>query len=60
MKFKIISRVTMFGMNVEHEHIQQFDDNSNVFGRALEYRQYMRREFPNMNFELVQATEIEE
>lgn len=59
MKFKVKSKVIMYGMTIKQEHEQEFSDDSNVFGRALEYRQYMRRTFPNAtDFELIEAKQI--
>lgn len=59
MTFAIVSKVAMYGMTMRHEHTQEFPDDSNVFGRALEYRQYMRKQFPNAtSFELISAKEV--
>ena len=59
MKFAIVSKVAMYGMTFRHEHTQEFPDDSNVFGRAFEYRQYMRKQFPNAtSFELISAKEV--
>ena len=57
MTFIVISKVCMYGMTFRHTHEQEFTDDSNVFGRALEYRQHMRKQFPNADsFELISAT----
>ena len=58
MKFKIKSIVYMSGFEMEYEHIQLFDENSNVFGRVLEYHQYMYKKFPGLEFKLVKAIEV--
>ena len=60
MKFEVKSRVNIMGMKSTHEHVQEFRDDSNVFGRALEYRQYMRQTFPGCEFELISAKEVRE
>jgi len=58
MIFDIESRVTIEGIgNVTHKHMQEFNDNSNVFGRVYDYHQYMKKTFPNCNFEMVSAKE---
>ena len=60
MIFRMKSKVMLYGMECTHEHEQEFDDNSNVFGRVLEYHQYMERTFPNMPFKLISAEQLEE
>ena len=58
MKFKITSKVKILDMEIKHEHIQEFKNNSNVFGRIYEYHQYMYKTFPKKEFELLKAEEI--
>jgi len=59
MKFKVESVVFVKGIGrMKHSHTQEFTDDSNVFGRVLEYRQYMRKTFPNCEFRLIKATEV--
>lgn len=59
MKFLIRSKVYIDKVGeATYEHEQIFDDDSNVFGRALAYREHMNRLFPNSAFELVSAKEI--
>ena len=59
MKFKIRSEVVIEGIGkMKHEHTQEFSDDSNVFGRALEYRQYMYKTFPGCEFRLIKTKEI--
>ena len=41
-----------------HEHDQDFDDDSNVFGRVYDYRQYMKGTFPGCEFRLLSAKEV--
>ena len=61
MKFKVKSKVTMYGVTFTHSHEQEFSDDGNVFGRALEYHQYMQKTFPNAtDFELIKAEEQKE
>ncbi len=60
MKFKIISEVDIFGIIYTDEYIQEFSDDSNVFGRVLEYHQRMYKKFPNKSFKLKSATQIVE
>ena len=43
---------------IKHRHTQEFADDSNVFGRVLEYHQYMHKTFPNCEFKLIKATEV--
>lgn len=58
MKFEMVSEVFISGIGkVRHEHTQEFADDSNVFGRILEYHQYMYKTFPNCEFNLIKATE---
>lgn len=60
MKFQIVSEVIVKGIGkIKHEHTQEFADDSNVFGRSLEYRQYMHKTFPECDFELVSAKKSE-
>lgn len=59
MKFKMESEVTVDGIGkMKHTHTQEFADDSNVFGRVLEYHQYMYKTFPKCDFKLIKATEI--
>ena len=59
MKFVIVSKVTMYGTTFKHEHTQVFPDDSNVFGRVLDYHRYMEKTFPHADgFELVSAKEV--
>ena len=59
MKFKVDSIVHIKGIGkVKASHTQTFADDSNVFGRVLEYHQYMHKAFPNCDFKLIKATEV--
>ena len=59
MKFEVLSEVIVEGIGkMKHTHTQEFADDSNVFGRALEYHQYMYRNFPKCEFRLIKAKEI--
>ena len=58
MKFKIESDVFVCGIRMKHKHIQEFADDSNVFGRVLEYHKYMNRTFPKCDYKLIKAKEI--
>ena len=59
MKFKIESEVFVEGIGkIIDTHEQVFEDDSNVFGRALEYREYMYKAFPTCKFRLIKAKEI--
>ncbi len=59
MKFKVYSEVIIDGVGkCRHEHIQEFSADSNVFGRALEYREYMHRTFPKCEFRLLGAEQV--
>lgn len=58
MKYDIVSEVIVEGIGkMKHEHTQAFEDNSNVFGRVLEYRRYMYKTFPHCDFRIIKATE---
>lgn len=59
MKFKVESEVYVDGIGkMSHTHTQEFTDDSNVFGRVLEYHQYMYKTFPKCESRLIKATEI--
>lgn len=59
MKFQIRSEVRVPGLGVvKHSHEQDFPADSNVFGRVLEYHEYMRRTFPGCEFKLVDTKEV--
>lgn len=61
MKFNIESEVIVPGVGkMKHRHTQEFADDSNVFGRVLEYRQYMYRTFPGCEFRMIKAKEVKE
>lgn len=56
MTLKIKSEVVVDGIGkMRHEHTQEFADDSNVFGRVLEYHQYMYNTFPKCEFRLISA-----
>ena len=59
MKFKIVSKVDLLG-GMKHEYIHEFPDDSNVFGRVLDYHEHMRKTFGNRKFEMISAKEIKE
>lgn len=59
MRFEIESTVFIDGIGkCKHSHTQEFADDSNVFGRVIEYHQYMYKTFPNCQFMLVRAEEV--
>ncbi len=58
MKFRIKSEVMLFGMKFTDEYIHEFPDDSNVFGRVLEYHRRMEKTFPNMPFKLIEAKQL--
>lgn len=59
MRLKILSEVYIDTIGkIKHEHIQEFEDDSNVFGRVYDYHQYMYRTFPGCNFKLIEAKEV--
>lgn len=61
MKFKVTSTVTVPGIgNMGYTHEQHFDNDSNVFGRVLEYRQYMQRMFPGCKFKMEKAERMKD
>ena len=59
MKCRIISEVSVRGIGkIKHIHEQIFSEDSNVFGKILEYHKYMRKTFPGCEFELKEVKEI--
>lgn len=60
MKLLIKSEVVMMDMVWKHEHVQEFEDGTNVFGKMLQYHQYMYKTFPNCPFKLISTKEIKE
>lgn len=59
MKFEVLSEVIVEGIGkMKHQHTQTFADDSNVFGRVLEYHQYMYKTFPQCDFRLIKAKEV--
>lgn len=59
MKFHIESEVCVDGIGkMHHSHTQEFADDSNVFGRVLEYHQYMYKTFPKCEFRMIKAKEL--
>ena len=59
MKFEIKTEVKIPSVGVTtHKHTQEFADDSNVFGRVIEYREYIRRLFPNCEYKLISAKQI--
>ena len=61
MKFQITTEVYVPRLGkMNHTHVQEFDDDSNVFGRMYEYRQYIYKTFPNCDFKLIKATKAKE
>lgn len=59
MKYEVVSSVNVFGIIFTDTYIHEFDDDSNVFGRVLEYHKRMHEVFPHKEFKLVKATLIE-
>lgn len=60
MRFKIVSEVNLFGLIFTDTYIHEFSEDTNVFGRVLEYHKRMAKVFPNKQFRLIKATEIKE
>ena len=58
MLFDIETEVYINGFGkANHKHTQEFADDSNVFGRVLEYHQYMEKVFPGCEYKLIKAKE---
>lgn len=56
--FHIVSRVKVDTIGeIVHTHEQTFSADCNVFGRVLEYRQYMAKTFPDCEYKLIAANE---
>lgn len=56
MVFEIVSEVNIPRVGkVKYTHTQTFDDDSNVFGRVSEYREYMKNKFPNCWYRMITA-----
>lgn len=60
MTFRIVSEVEILGMVFTDEYYHKFSENSNVFGRVLEYHKRMYKVYPNRPFRLVKATLVKE
>ena len=60
MKFKITSEVYILGMWMKHEYIHNFPDDSNVFGRVLDYHKHMEDTFKSREFRLLKAEELKD
>lgn len=59
MKFRIRSEIHVPGIGwMGHTHEQEFDDDSNVFGRVYEYRQYIYKTFPGCDYKLISAKQV--
>jgi len=58
MKFKITSLVQIGSFSMKHEYIHEFPDDSNVFGRVLDYHKHMDATFGKCKYELINAEEI--
>lgn len=59
MTYRILSEVKINGIGkVKHIHEQTFSEDSNIFGKILEYHKYMRKTFPGCEFELKEVKEI--
>lgn len=56
MTFETVSKVVIPGVGkITHRQDMTVDDDTNVFGRAYEYRQMMKKQFPGCDYELVTA-----
>ena len=61
MKFQTRSKVHVPGVGtITHSQTFTFLDDSNVFGRVLDYRTGMRKLFPGCEFDLIEAKQITE
>lgn len=58
MIFKVQSEVNVCGHTMKHEHTMEFDNDSNVFGRVLAYREYMKKTFPECEYRLIKARQV--
>ena len=53
---EITTEVVLGGIVFTHTHVQEFADDSNVFGQVLEYRKYINETFPNrQSYKLLSA-----
>ena len=59
MKFKLTSHVDILG-GMKHEYVHDFPDDSNVFGRMLDYHKHMEQTFPRRKYRLLKAEELKE
>lgn len=58
MVFEIVSEVNVPHVGkVKYTHTQTFDDDSNVFSRISEYREYMKEKFPDCEYRMITAKE---
>jgi hypothetical protein len=61
MKFETRSKVRIPGVGeITHSQTFTFPDESNAFGRVLDYRNAMRKLFPGCEFDLIEAKQMTE
>jgi len=58
MKFKITSQVHIGSFLMKHEYVHDIPDDSNVFGRVLDYHKHMSETFPKCEYRLLNAEEL--
>lgn len=59
MIFRIKTEIVAAGLVMTHEHEQEFSDDSNVFGRTLEYHRYLDKVMPKgYEYKLISAEQI--
>ena len=59
MIYEITIRVKWRGLTATETYKQEFADNSNVFGRVLEFRQRIKKFYPNaIDYEIIKAKRL--
>ncbi len=59
MTYEITIRVKLGGLTCTETYKQEFADNSNVFGRVVEFRQRIKTIYPNArDYEIIKAKRL--
>lgn len=59
-RLRVYSAVNMCGLICRHQHVMEFEDDENVFGRILKYHQYMEETFPGKEWKLIKTERVKE
>lgn len=58
IRMEIKSQVNLMGMKMTDTYIEEFDDDENIFGILLKYHERMNKTFPECEFKVISAEEI--